>query len=89
MMSARTASQVLDLQLLGEIPEDPVVCRALLRHALPVRFDSEARRAFQRVACRLEGRETPFPDYGLEKPSLLSKLFRRETLREVTPLDDH
>ena len=89
MMSAFTASQVLDLSLLGEIPEDPAVGRALLKHTLPIRFDCEARRAFQRIASRLEGVQTPLPGYGLDKQSFFRKHFRKSRLREVTPIDNY
>lgn len=89
MISAATASQVIDLPLLGEIPDDPAVGLALLKHTLPVLYDCEARRAFQRIASRLEGKETPFPDYGTEKEPFYRRLFRTGRLREVTPLDDH
>ena len=89
MISAHTASQILDLSLLGEIPEDPAVCRAMLRHTLPVRYDCEARRAFQRIASRLEGAEIPLPNYGLEKQSFFRKHFQKSRLREVTPLDNY
>ena len=89
MITAATAAQVIDLPLLGEIPEDPAVGLALLRHSLPVLYDCESRRAFQRIASRLEGKDIPFPDYGAEKEPFFRKLFRSNRLREVTPLDDH
>lgn len=88
MMSAKTVSQVLDLPLLGEIPEDPVVQRAQLRHALPVSFRCESRGAFQRIASRLEGREIPFPDYGTGRLTRRASLFSGK-LKEVSRLDDH
>ncbi len=89
MVSACTAAQVIDLPLLGEIPEDPAVGLALLKHTLPVQYDCESGRAFRRIAARLEGKETPFPDYGSGKEPLFRRLFRSNRLREVTPLDDH
>ena len=39
MMSARTVAEVMDLSLLGEIPEDTVVSRAMLRHSLFIAYD--------------------------------------------------
>ncbi len=88
MMSARTVSQVLDLPLLGEIPDDPVVLRAALKHSLFITYDCEARNALIRTAARLAGRSLPFPCYGEKKPSLLRRLFSRP-LKEVIPIDDH
>ena len=88
MMSAATAAQVLDLPLLGEIPEDQAVYRAQLRHDQFLRYDCEARRALLRIASRLQGVDTPFPAYGSRKPSWLQRLFRSEP-REVIPLDRH
>ena len=88
MMSARTVSEIMDLPLLGEIPEDPAVYRAALRHSLFISFDCEARRSVFRIAERLQGRNVPFPAYGSRRPSLFQRL-RLKGLREVTPLDDH
>ena len=87
MLSARTVSQVLDLQLLGAIPEDPAVYRSLLKHALFVHFDCEARDAVLRIASRIHGRSVPIAGYG-EKNSFFRRLFSAR-LKEVTPIDDH
>lgn len=88
MMSARTVSQVLDLQLLGIVPEDPAVCRALLKHALFVGYECNARDAVRRIAARLQGQSIPFPACEVRKPSLFHRLFSK-SLREVIPIDDH
>ncbi|MBO4470842.1 MAG: septum site-determining protein MinD [Clostridia bacterium] len=88
MMSARTVSEVLDLPLLGEIPDDPVVLRAALKHALFMDYDCEARNAVMRIASRLSGRSVPFPGYGTQKQSWIRRLFSRP-LKEVSPIDDH
>jgi septum site-determining protein MinD len=88
MMSARTISQVLDLHLIGVIPEDPVVYRSLLRHDLLIHFDCEARNAVLRLAARLQGRSVPFPPCFSDRQSLWRRLFSR-TIKEVTPIDDH
>ena len=86
MMSAKAVSELLDLPLLGEIPEDPVVYRSVLRHTPLIRYESEARNAILRIASRLTGKAVPFPQYGNRKRSLWKKLFRSE-LKEVTPID--
>ena len=88
MMSAKTASEVLDLRLLGEIPEDPSVYRAQLCHDLFIRYDCEARGAMMRIASRICGEDIRFPSYGSRRPSVFHRLFSGK-MREVKPLDDH
>jgi len=88
MMSAQTAAQLLDLPLIGEIPEDRVIQRVLLKHALPVQYQCEAQGAFRRIASRLDGKIVPLPAYGSEKQPLFKRFFSRP-LREVMPLDHH
>ncbi len=88
MMSARTVSEVMDLSLLGEIPEDTVVSRAMLRHSLFITYDCEARNAVLRIASRLRGGAPAFPMYGCKKQSFLQRIFAR-SVKEVIPLDDH
>ena len=89
MMSARTVSEVMDLPLLGEIPEDRTFCRAMLRHSLLYGYQCEARGAIGRIAKRLGGEDVPFPAIGQKKAgrSWLHRLRRKP--REVIPLDDH
>ena len=89
MMSARTLSEVIDLPLLGEIPEDQVFCRAMLRHSLLFEYQCEARRAIQRIAARLLGEVVAFPAYGQKaKASWFLRLLTGKP-KEVIPLDDH
>lgn len=89
MMSAGTVSKVIDLPLLGEIPEDQVFCRSILHHAMLFSYQCEARSAILRIAYRLEGKEIPFPVYGKKaKTFFLHRLFLRK-LKEVTTIDDH
>lgn len=87
MLSARTVSQILDLPLLGVIPEDCIVYRSLLKHDLFIRYDCEARNAILRIASRIQGRNLPVVEYGV-KHSLFQRLFSK-SLKEVTPIDDH
>lgn len=86
MVSARVLADTLDLPLLGEIPEDSAVYRSVLRHALFLDYDCEARRAVLRIARRLLGEHPAFPEIGRERISLLRRLFRHD-MKEVTPLD--
>ena len=88
MISARIIADSLDLPLLGEIPEDPVVYRSVLRHSLFSDYDCKARGAVLRIAGRILGDTVPFPEIGTEKVSLLHKLFQKK-VKEVTPLDCH
>ena len=88
MMSAQTVSQVLDLQLLGAVPEDPAVYRALLTHGLFIHYDCEARSAVLRIASRLQGRNIPVAAYGSKRSNPFRRLFSG-SLKEVAPIDVH
>ena len=88
MLSASSAAAVLDVPLLGEIPEDICVTRSLLRHTFFLDLDCPARQAVLRIASRILGRDVPFPSLGSQKPSLIQRLFF-PALKEVTPLDNH
>ena len=88
MMTARTIAGVMDLQLLGEIPDDPAVYRTMLRHRLFITYDCEARRAVYRIAARLQDKSVSFPAFGSGKRPFFRRLHLKE-LREVIPLDDH
>ncbi len=87
MMSPQTVSQVMDLPLLGVIPEDPAVYRSLLKHELLIRYDCEARNAIFRIASRIRGRNVQIPDYT-GRPGFFRTFFRK-TLKEVSPIDDY
>ena len=80
MYSARTISELMDLQLLGEIPEDPAVYLAQLRHKLAVDFDCEARKALIRISKRMLGQDVPFAEYGKKRISLFRFFFGPEIL---------
>ena len=88
MYTAQAIADTLDLSLLGEIPEDPAVYRAQLRHLPLIQTDCESRRAILRIASRLRGQFIPLPGYGHEKLSLWRRL-RWHSLKEVSRLDDH
>ena len=75
MYPARTVADVLDLELLGEIPEDLTVNRSILNHVLFVDYDCEARSAMLRIASRLTGEDVPLPGYGSRGTSLWRRLF--------------
>ena len=75
MYPARVVAQILDLPLLGEVPEDPAFCLALLRRRLVADYDCEAEKALSRIAARLRGEERDFPDYGKRRTSFFRRHF--------------
>ncbi|MBR4080468.1 MAG: septum site-determining protein MinD [Clostridia bacterium] len=85
MYAADVVAQTLDLPLLGEVPEDPMVMRALVRHLPLIACDCEARHALHRIARRMNGGDAPLPGYGTGKLPLLKRLFHRK-LKEVKTL---
>lgn len=87
MYSARVVAQTLDLPLLGEVPEDPVIYQAFLKHRHFYCYECEARGAVVRIASRMKGNPAPFPEYGKQRIPWLKKRFS-PVLREVVPLDD-
>lgn len=88
MHSAETVSVTLDLNLLGELPEDPCVYRATLQHISPMDIDCEARRALTRIAWRMLGADVdaPLPRYGMEKLPWYRRIFQ-PTPKEVKRID--
>ena len=84
MYSARTVSDLLNLTLLGEIPEDRGMVVAQLRHRLVVDYACEARKALLRIADRLTGDAPDLPAYGSRKTSFFRKHFP-PVLKEVSP----
>ena len=88
MISAVTISRVLDLPLLGTVPDDPLVYRSLLNHHLFIHDDCEARNAIFRIAARIRGRNVPVEVYGKAGRSFFRRLFDRKQ-REVVPIDDY
>lgn len=86
MYTAQVVGQTLDLSVLGEVPEDPAVYRALLRHTSVMGLDCEAQRAITRIAARMTGENLPLPAYGTEKVSWMKRLFGRG-VKEVKPID--
>ncbi len=73
MYSAQTVAQVLDLPLLGEVPEDQAFCLALLRHRYAVDYVCEAEKALTRIVARLRGEDRPFPSYGRRRTPFLRR----------------
>lgn len=78
MYSAKTVAETLDLHLLGEIPDDPAVYRALLQKRSLLDQPSEAAEAVRRIARRMTGEEVPYRAYGQPKPGWWARLWHRK-----------
>lgn len=93
MYTAQTIAALLDLPLLGEIPEDPGIRLAQLRRRPLLAFDCEARSAILRIASRMamdpglpDSSLPALPAYGSSNPSLFRRVCRRlfpRKLKEV------
>lgn len=86
MYAAQTVAQTLELPLLGEVPEDPVIYRALLRRLPLMNCDCEGCRALERIARRMTGSDVPLPAYGEGRRGLWKRLFARRP-KEVKTID--
>ena len=76
MISPAAMAQVLDLPLLGVMPESEKLYRAFLRHQTAMDCHDQA--VLDAAACaasRMLGADTPLPDYG---PAPLFRLFLRK-----------
>ena len=85
MYTAASVAQTLDVQLLGEIPDDSGVYRAQLNHISILDVDCEARNAALRIAGRMMGESQPFPEYGKKRPWY--QRFFHPTIGEVKRID--
>ena len=88
MYSAATVAATLDLELLGEIPDDYFVYRAMLNHEQLLYIDCEARKALLRIARRMMGDpDAPaLPSYGTHRLPWYRRWFE-PTLKEVKRID--
>ena len=74
MYSPQTVANVLDVPLLGFIPEDRAVLAALGRHESFMDTDCPARQAVERVCQRFLGEFVPMPGFKMKR-----KLFSRKS----------
>ncbi len=86
MYAAATVAATLDLELLGEIPDDPFLYRAALLHLSPMEIDCESREALLRIADRMMGLDRPLPGIGTTRLNWFRRLFD-PTLKEVKRID--
>ena len=80
MYSPRTVSNILDVPLLGYIPNDIEVIHAMNRHETFMETDCPASRAMRRICRRFMGEYVPMPE--LEKKRSFFDRFRKE---EIAP----
>lgn len=80
MYSADVVAAILDLSLIGAIPNDPALYRALLTHRAPMEPGTISFKAIQRTVNRMLGNMTPIPPMGVAKKSLLHKLFSKKEM---------
>ena len=86
MFAAQVVAQVLDLSLLGEVPEEPMIYRALLAHMNVLDVACEGREALVRIARRMKGEDVPLPCYGTAALPWYRRLFRPRH-KEVKRID--
>ena len=88
MYSAAAVASALDMELLGEIPDDYFVYRAMLTHDTLLNIDCEARSAILRIAKRMLGdTDAPaLPGYGTKRLPWYRRWFE-PTLKEVKRID--
>jgi len=78
MYSPQTVAAVLDVPLLGFVPDDRAVLAAINRHESFMERDCPAREAMNRIAQRFLGEFVAMPSFEPKKRSLFSRLFRKE-----------
>lgn len=75
MMSPLRIAGILDMPLMGVMPESPEIYRALLRHETALHCgDDQVTAAVETMAGRLLGRDIPLKDY---EPSAVWRFFHR------------
>ncbi|MFH1512768.1 MAG: septum site-determining protein MinD [Bacillota bacterium] len=69
MYTPQTVADTLDVPLLGYVPDDTAVLRALSKHRTVMDTDCPARYAVERIAKRLMGYAVPMPDVVPQPPA--------------------
>lgn len=91
MYAAQVVAQTLDLELLGEIPDDPMIYRSLINHCTPMDIPCGAQDAFMRIAKRMRGEEIKLPAFGTEAVPWYKRMFQRKlpkiAFKEVSHID--
>lgn len=84
MYTPQAIADTLDIPLLGYVPDDAEVLKALHRHRTVMDTDCPARFAIERIAGRLSGRAVPMADVvppPARKPGWFGRKRRGETRR--------
>lgn len=81
MYTPQVVADTLDVPLLGFIPEDTAVLRALARHQTVMETDSPARDAVERIAKRLMGYDVPLAEAAPPKPPEKKRWFGKRRNR--------
>jgi septum site-determining protein MinD len=76
MLTPQAIADSLDIPLLGYVPDDTEVLRALHRHQTVMDTDCPARMAIERIARRLSGQAVPMADV-VPPPNIRTGWFRR------------
>ena len=67
MATPGSIAEYLDMPLIGEIPDEPVIYRALLNKKTASECDNrEVRRSIEHIALRMQGRDIPFARYHMK-----------------------
>ncbi|MBE5768329.1 MAG: septum site-determining protein MinD [Clostridiales bacterium] len=82
MYSAQVVADTLDLPLMGEVPEDPSVYRAVLQRIPVTDIDCPARTALYRIARRMTGMTVAFPQIGTARLPWYKRM-KRAKVKEV------
>lgn len=78
MYTAQVVAETLDLPLLGEVPEDDAVYRALISHQTAMDVECEAADATMRIVRRMLSEAVPPKAYGTEKLPWYKQLLNKK-----------
>lgn len=78
MYSAQVVAETLDLSLLGEVPDDNAVYRAMIQHKTAMDVECEAAEAIKRIVSRMLGENIPPRAYGMQKKPWYKRMFGRK-----------
>jgi len=84
MYTPQVVADTLDVPLLGYVPEDTEILRALLKHQIVMDMDCPSRHAMDRIARRLMGFTVPMRDVAEHPPKKKGWLQKRRDRRGET-----
>lgn len=77
MYSPQTVAALLDVPLLGFVPDDRAVIAALNRHESFMEQSGAAKDAMDRIAQRFLGEYISMPSFEMKKPGFFSRIFKK------------